>query len=300
MSFGMDSVKRTDDKKDEWTTVIKPKTGLFDVNIKEIWQFRDLLMLFVKRDIITQYKQTILGPLWFVIQPILTVAMFMVVFGGIAGIPTDGVPQALFYLAGTCLWQYFADCLTKTSNTFVSNASIFGKVYFPRLIMPIETTISNLLRFSIQFGLFVVVYLIFVAFGSEVRPNAYALLFPVLVIMMAGLALGFGIFISSLTTKYRDLQILFTFVVTLWMYATPIVYPLSEAVGKVKFGINLYDVMCVNPVTPIIETFKYGMLGAGSFIGWGWLAYSFVFMLAVLFGGILIFNRVQKSFMDTV
>lgn len=296
----MDNVKHTDGVRDTWTTVIKPKTSLFDVNLKEIWQFRDLLMLFVKRDIITQYKQTILGPLWFVIQPILTVAMFMVVFGGIAGIPTDGVPQALFYLAGTCLWQYFADCLTKTSNTFVSNASIFGKVYFPRLIMPLESTISNLLRFGIQFGLFVVVYLIFVAFGSEVRPNVYVLLFPVLVIMMAGLALGFGIFISSLTTKYRDLQILFSFVVTLWMYATPIVYPLSEAAGKVKFGINLYDVMCVNPITPIIETFKYGMLGAGSFIGWGWLAYSFVFMLAILFGGILIFNKVQKSFMDTV
>ena len=293
---------RTDlpSNEEKWTTVIKPRNKLFEVNLKEVWAYRDLLTLFVKRDIITQYKQTILGPLWWLIQPALTVIMYMVVFGGIAGIPTDGIPQPLFYLAGVCMWQYFADCLNKTSNTFVSNANIFGKVYFPRLIMPISNTVSNLVRFGIQFGLFVIVYLFYVIGGTVACPNWYMLLFPLLVLMMAGLALGFGIIISSMTTKYRDLQILFTFFVQLWMYATPIVYPLSQVKGKVVAGFDLYNVMCINPVTPVIETFKHAALGAGEFIGWGWLAYSFGFMLLVLGLGILIFNKVQKSFMDTV
>ena len=287
-------------REEQWTTVIKPRNKLFEVNLKEVWAYRDLLTLFVKRDIITQYKQTILGPLWWLIQPALTVIMYMVVFGGIAGIPTDGIPQPLFYLAGVCMWQYFADCLNKTSNTFVSNANIFGKVYFPRLIMPISNTVSNLVRFGIQFGLFVIVYLFYVIGGTVACPNWYILLFPLLVLMMAGLALGFGIIISSMTTKYRDLQILFTFFVQLWMYATPIVYPLSQVKGKVVAGFDLYNVMCINPVTPVIETFKHAALGAGEFIGWGWLAYSFVFMLVVLALGSLIFNKVQRSFMDTV
>lgn len=284
----------------EFTTVIKPRTGLFEVNLKEIWDYRDLMSLFVKRNIITQYKQTILGPLWYVIQPAITVIMYMVVFGGIAGIPTDGVPQPLFYLAGICMWQYFADCLTKTSNTFVNNSGIFGKVYFPRLIMPISDTLSNLVRFGIQVGLFIIVYIYYAFVGSAAMPNWYLLLFPVLVLMMAGLALGFGIIISSMTTKYRDLQILFTFIVQLWMYATPIVYPLSQVRGKIVAGFNLETLMCINPVTPVIETFKYGALGAGEFIGWGWLAYSFLFMVVLLVLGIVIFNKVQKSFMDTV
>ena len=287
-------------REEQWTTVIKPRNKLFEVNLKEVWAYRDLLTLFVKRDIITQYKQTILGPLWWLIQPALTVIMYMVVFGGIAGIPTDGIPQPLFYLAGVCMWQYFADCLNKTSNTFVSNANIFGKVYFPRLIMPISNTVSNLVRFGIQFGLFVIVYLFYVIGGTVACPNWYMLLFPLLVLMMAGLALCFGIIISSMTTKYRDLQILFTFFVQLWMYATPIVYPLSQVKGKVVAGFDLYNVMCINPVTPVIETFKHAALGAGEFIGWGWLAYSFGFMVLVLALGILIFNKVQKSFMDTV
>ncbi|MBQ5532348.1 MAG: ABC transporter permease, partial [Bacteroidales bacterium] len=269
-------------REEQWTTVIKPRNKLFEVNLKEVWAYRDLLTLFVKRDIITQYKQTILGPLWWLIQPALTVIMYMVVFGGIAGIPTDGIPQPLFYLAGVCMWQYFADCLNKTSNTFVSNANIFGKVYFPRLIMPISNTVSNLVRFGIQFGLFVIVYLFYVIGGTVACPNWYMLLFPLLVLMMAGLALGFGIIISSMTTKYRDLQILFTFFVQLWMYATPIVYPLSQVKGKVVAGFDLYNVMCINPVTPVIETFKHAALGAGEFIGWGWLAYSFGFMVLVL------------------
>lgn len=290
----------SDSQEQPWTTVIKPKDKLLSVDLGEIWRYRDLLTLFVKRDITTSYKQTILGPLWWIIQPIFTVLMYMVVFGGIAGIPTDGVPQPLFYLAGTCMWHYFSECLNKTSNTFVANAGIFGKVYFPRLIVPIENVISNLVRFGIQFALFVAVYLIYVCTGTAVAPNWYLLLFPLLVVMLAGLALGFGILISSMTTKYRDLQVLFSFIVSLWMYGTPIVYPLSQVKGKVMMGINVYDVMCLNPVTPIIETFKHGALGAGEFIGWGWLGYSFAFVVVLLSVGIVIFNKVQKSFMDTV
>jgi len=284
----------------KWDTVIKPKEKLLSVDFGELWHYRDLCVLFVKRNIVVQYKQTILGPLWYVIQPLLTVVMYMVVFGGIAGIPTDGVPQPLFYLAGVCLWQYFADCLNSTGNTFVKNANIFGKVYFPRLIMPVSDVISNLLRFSIQFALFIAVYIIYALTGCTAAPNWYALLFPLLLVMMAGLSLGFGILISSMTTKYRDLQILFTFIVQLWMYATPIVYPLSKVAGKTVAGLDLYTIMALNPVTPVVEAFKYGFLGAGNFIGWGWLAYSFAFMAILLGLGVVIFNKVQKSFMDTV
>lgn len=284
----------------DWTIVIKPKDKLLSVDFKELWRYRDLYTLFVKRNIITQYKQTVLGPLWFVIQPVLTVFMYMVVFGGIAGIGTDGIPQPLFYLAGTCLWQYFSDCLGKTSNTFVSNSGLFGKVYFPRLVTPLSNVTSNLLRFGIQLCLFIVVYIIYAIGGCSAHMNWYALLFPLLVIMMAGLALGFGLVISSMTTKYRDLQILFSFVLSLWMYATPIVYPLSLVKGKMAAGFDLYTLMRLNPVTPVLETFKYGVLSAGEFIGWNWLAYSFVFMVVLLFIGIVIFNKTQKSFMDTV
>lgn len=284
-----------------WSTIIKPKTSLFEVDLKEIWRYRDLISLFIKRNLITQYKQTILGPVWYIVQPALTVIMYMIVFGGIAGIPTDGVPRPLFYLAGTCMWQYFADCLTKTSNTFVDNAGIFGKVYFPRMVVPISNVLSNLLRFGIQFGFFVIIYLIYLAIGqTTAHLNWYALLFPVLIAMMAGLALGFGIIISSMTTKYRDLQVLFSFIVQLWMYATPIVYPLSQTSGMYFLGVPVHTFMCLNPVTPIIETFKYGFLNAGAFVGWRWLIYSFVFMIVVLGLGILTFNKVQKSFMDTV
>lgn len=286
---------------EKWTTVIKPKNKLFEINLKELWDYRDLITLFIKRNIITQYKQTVLGPLWFIVQPVLSVIMYMVVFGGIAGIPTDDVAQPLFYLAGTCMWQYFSDCLGRTSNTFVDNAGIFGKVYFPRLAVPVANVISNLLRFGIQFGLFLVVYAVYALFGD---PGAhftwYALLFPVLVLMLAGLALGFGILFSSMTTKYRDLQVLFSFGVSLWMYATPIVYPLTIAKSKFWHGISVHKLMCFNPVTPIIETFKYGFLGCGEFIGWRWLVYSFVFMVVLLAFGIVVFNKVQRSFMDTV
>lgn len=286
---------------EKWTTVIKPKSRLLEVNFGELWKYKDLIALFIKRNIITQYKQTVLGPLWFIVQPALSVVMYMIVFGGIAGIPTDGVPKPLFYLAGTCMWQYFSDCLTKTSNTFVDNAGIFGKVYFPRLAVPVANVISNLVRFGIQFGLFLVVYAIYAVIGeSAAHFNGYVLLFPVLVITLAGLALGFGILFSSMTTKYRDLQVLFSFGVSLWMYATPIVYPLTIAKSKFWHGISVHKLMCFNPVTPIIETFKYGFLGAGEFIGWRWLIYSFVFMVVLLMLGVVVFNKVQRSFMDTV
>ena len=289
-------------QEEKWDIVIKPKDKLFSVDFKELWSYRDLWSLFVKRNIITQYKQTILGPAWFVIQPALTVIMYMIVFGGIAGIPTDGVPRPLFYLAGTCTWNYFSECLTKTSNTFVVNAGIFGKVYFPRLVMPMATVTSNLLRLAVQFGFFVIVYIVY----AFVDPNCtahltwYALLLPVLIVLLAGLALGFGTIFSSLTTKYRDLQVLLSFLVQLWMYATPIVYPLSKT-GSMRFmGVPVHTFMCLNPVTPIIETFKYGFLGCGEFVGWRWLIYSFVFMCLLLAFGIVVFNKVQKSFMDTV
>lgn len=217
----------------------------------------------------------------------------MVVFGGIAGISTDGLPQPMFYLAGIVCWQYFADCLNKTATTFTVNQNIFGKVYFPRLIMPLSTVSSNLVRMGIQFLLFIAVYTYFLLKGVEVSPNIYALLIPVLILMLAGLSLGFGILVSSLTTKYRDLTILFTFIVQLWMYATPIIYPLSTMSPKMQM------IMSINPITSIIETFKFGAMGVGTF-RWGSLIYSFVFMLILIVLGIIVFNKVQRSFMDTV
>ena len=280
----------------DWSTVIKPREHLLQVDFGELWRYRDLCMLFVKRNITTQYKQTVLGPLWYVIQPMITVVMYMVVFGGIAKIPTDGLPQPLFYLGGICLWQYFADCLNKTSNTFTDNASIFGKVYFPRLVMPIATVISNLLRFGIQLGLFLVVYAIYQIWiiPGQIHTNWYALLLPVLVAMLAGLALGFGILFSSMTTKYRDLQLLLTYFVSLWMYATPVIYPLSTITND-----KLRLLMSLNPLTGIVEAFKYGVLGEGVF-SWGMLGYSAGFMAVLLAVGVVVFNKVQRTFMDTV
>ena len=280
---------------EQWTTVIKPKNKLLDIDFKELWRYRDLCSLFVKRNVITQYKQTVLGPLWYLIQPLFTTVMYMVVFGGIAKISTDGMPQPLFYLAGICFWQYFSDCLGKTSNTFVDNAGIFGKVYFPRLIVPLSNVISNLVRFSIQFGLFLLVWLYYLIYtDAPVHPNWYALLTPVLVMMLAGLALGFGILFSSMTTKYRDLQLLLSFFVSLWMYATPVIYSLSTITNE-----KLRLLMSLNPLTSIIEAFKYGMLGVGQF-SWPMLGYSFLFMALLLGLGMIVFNKVQRSFMDTV
>lgn len=279
----------------DWTTIIKPKTSLFHVDFKELWQYRDLYRMFVKRDIVTWYKQTILGPLWFFIQPILTTLMFMIVFGGIAQISTDGLPQPLFYLAGICLWQYFSESLTQTSNTFISNTNVFGKVYFPRLVVPLATVTSNLVRLAIQMSLFLIVYLYYFIFtDAAIQPNLYLLLTPVLILLLAGLALGFGILFSSMTTKYRDLTFLLSFCVQLWMYATPVIYPLSTIKNE-----KLHFIMSLNPITSIIETFKYATLGVGSYSPYA-LLYSAIFTVFILCTGILVFNRIQKTFMDTV
>lgn len=277
-----------------WTLIIRPHEKLWRLDLKEVWAYRDLVELFVKRNIVVQYKQTILGPLWYLIQPILTVIMNMVVFGGIAHMSTDGVPQALFYMAGNVCWFYFSDCLNQTSSTFVANQAMFGKVYFPRMVVPISTVISNLLRFGIQVGLFIAFYLYFFVSGADVAPNWAMLLLPLLIIMLAGLGLGFGILVSSLTTKYRDLTILFTFIVQLWMYATPIVYPISMVTND-----TLHMIIMLNPMTAVVEAFKYATLGQGYF-SWGALGYSFAFMSVLLLWGTVVFNKVQRSFMDTV
>ncbi|MCQ2122844.1 MAG: ABC transporter permease [Fibrobacter sp.] len=280
---------------EKWTTEIKPKSSLLSVDFKELWQYRDLYRMFVKRDIVTWYKQTILGPLWFFIQPIMTTIMFMVVFGGIAKISTDGLPQPLFYLAGICLWQYFAESLSQTSKTFIDNANVFGKVYFPRLVVPMATVTSNLVRLAIQMGLFLIVSAYYMIFTSApVHPNIYALLTPVLILILAGLALGFGILFSSLTTKYRDLTFLLSFIVQLWMYATPVIYPMSTITDP-----RLKMLMQANPLSSIMETFKFGMLGVGEF-SWCALGYSAAFAAILLALGIIVFNRIQKTFMDTV
>lgn len=277
----------------EKINTITPNNRLFSFNFKELIEYKDLVRMYVKRDIVTFYKQTILGPLWFVIQPVLTTIMFFFVFGNLAGISTDGVPGILFYFAGLIMWNYFADCLNRNSKTFVDNQGVFGKVYFPRLVVPISVTISNLVRFVIQLALFIVIYIYYIIVGADVTINTYILLFPVLLIMIAGLSLGFGIIFSSLTTKYRDLTFLLQFGVQLWMYATPIIYPLSS------MPIDKQWIFQLNPMTSIVETFKYGVLGVGTF-SWVWLLYSFAFMLLLLIVGAIVFNRVEKSFMDTI
>ncbi len=280
-------------QQDNWSMILRPKKSLFEVNLAELWHYRDLIAMFVKRDFVSKFKQTILGPLWFIVQPLLTTLMFVVVFGNIAGIPTDGIPQVLFYMTGIVGWNYFSTCLNDTSQTFIKNASIFGKVYFPRLAMPISVVISNLVSFAIQFVFLLGFLIYFIAKGSHVAPGIEILLVPFLVLLIAGLGLGFGIIISSLTTKYRDLVHLVSFGVTLWMYATPIIYPLSEIPEKYKAYVM------ANPMTPIVETFKTALLGVGSVDYFG-LLYSFGFMVVLLAIGILIFNKVERTFMDTV
>ena len=281
-------------KEENWDLVIKPKSSLIDLRLGELWKYRDLLLLFVKRDFVAVYKQTILGPLWFFIQPILTTAMFALVFGYFGGLKTDGIPAPLFYLTGLTLWNYFSECLTKTSETFIKNQTIFGKVFFPRLIVPLSITLSSLLKFGIQFILFALVwsYYYFIAGNDQILPNLTIIIVPILVFMMAGLSLGFGIILSSITTKYKDMNFLLAFGVQLLMYASSIVIPISM-MGKYAWIFKL------NHMVNIIEAFKYAFLGAGEF-SWFWLGYSFVFMLILLFLGTIIFNRVEKSFMDTV
>ena len=278
---------------ENWTTIIKPKTGWFDINLKELVQYKDLIVMFVKRDFKTMYKQTILGPLWIIINPLLTTLMFTVVFGNIANISTDGMPQIVFYMLGTTVWTYFSSCLTKTSSTFTGNAAIFGKVYFPRLVTPISTVISGLINFGVQFLMFLGFMAYFMIKGSPIEPNLWILITPLLLVQLAALALGFGIIISSMTTKYRDLAVLVTFGVQLWMYATPVVYPASQIGGKLK------TLMMLNPVSPIVESFRYAFLGSGS-IPWNYLGISVVTTLVVLFAGVVLFSRVEKTFMDTV
>lgn len=279
-----------------WDTSITTDKKLLSIDLREVWQYRDLLTMYVKRDIITFYKQTILGPLWFIIQPLFTTIMFMFVFGGIAGISTDGIPQAVFYLAGLVCWNYFQDCLSKCADTFNANQAIFGKVYFPRLVVPLSIVISNLIKMAIQFTLFLVVYIYYLTSGVDFHLNGMILLVPFLVLMLGCLGLGLGMIISSMTTKYRDLRFLITFGIQLWMYATPVIYPLS--VMKETYPKYIW-VLVANPLTAILETFKYAFTGVGVF-SWLYLGYSFAFTIIILTLGIIIFNRVQRSFMDVI
>jgi len=279
----------------EWDLVIKPHSSIFKLNLNEVWHFRYLLVMFVKRDIVSIYKQTILGPLWFFIQPILTTIVFVVIFGNIAKISTDGLPQVLFYLAGITIWNYFAEILTTTSNTFVVNAYIFGKVYFPRLVLPLSKVISGLIKFGIQFLLFALAMLYFLLKGSVIQPDPLGILFvtPIVLFIMAGLGLGLGLILSALTTKYRDLTFLITFGIQLGMYATPVIYPLSSLHSKYRV------IITANPLSSLVEAFRKVYLGAGE-LSWTGLMYSFSFMIIILVGGIIIFNKVEKTFMDTV
>lgn len=277
---------------DKYDVVIEPKTGWFDLDLEGLWKYRDLILLFVKRNFIAQYKQTILGPAWAIIQPMLTTVIFTVVFGSMAGLSADGVPSFLFYMSGTIAWTYFSTCLTKTADTFTGNARIFGKVYFPRLVMPISIVLTNLIAFSIQFAMFLG-FLAFYIVRGEVHPSIYILLLPLLVVQMAMLALGSGIIISALTTKYRDLKMLISFGVQLWMYGTPVAYDIRIVPQK------LLGMYMLNPMTPIINSFRKAFLGIGVFqpryylCGWG-------VTLVILFIGVILFNQVEKTFMDTV
>lgn len=275
-----------------WTETIESKHGLLDLKLKEVWRYRDLVYMFVKRDFVSGFKQTILGPIWFFINPIFTTVVYLIVFGNIANLPTDGAPKILFYLAGVTLWNYFSACLTGTSNVFAGNAAIFGKVYFPRLVMPLTIVISNLMRFGVQMGLFLAIFIYYLAKG-EVQPNLWILATPFLIVLMAAFALGMGMIFSSLTTKYRDVQMLLGFGVSLFMYVTPVIYPISALPAKFK-AIAYY-----NPLSGIFECFKYAWLGAGEFSGSMLLISTFI-IFALLAVGTVIFNKVEKGFMDTV
>ena len=277
----------------QYETVIVPKTKLIGINIKEIWNYRDLIMLFVKRDFVSLYKQTILGPAWAVIQPLLTTVVFTFIFGNIAGLAADGVPSFVFYLSGTIVWTYFSTCLTSTANTFIGNSAILGKVYFPRLVMPISAVISKLISFGIQFVFLLIFIIYYYLHGDHVSPNYFVLFFPLLIFQLAALSLGFGVIISSLTTKYRDLAMLITFGIQLWMYATPIAYDMRIIPE------SLQKVIMLNPVTPIVLMFRYAFLGLGD-APWRYYAISWGITVVVLFFGIILFNKVEKTFMDTV
>lgn len=276
----------------QWTTVIKPKNRLLDLNLKELWAYKDLIVLFVKRDFKTMYKQTILGPLWIIINPLLTTLMQMLVFGNIANLSTDGMPQFVFYMSGNTLWLYFSSCLTKTSNTFVGNAAVFGKVYFPRMVSPISTVISGLITFGVQFSIFVVAVVYYTVKGV-INPNPLILLLPLFILQIAMLSLGCGIIISSLTTKYRDLTVLVGFGLQLWMYGSAIIFPVSSLTP------SLGRIIMINPVVPVIEAFRYAFTGSGIF-SINYLLLSLLITVIIVGFGMITFNRVEKTFMDTV
>lgn len=278
---------------EDWSEVIRPQSGLLDLKLREVWKYRDLLYMFVKRDFVATYKQTILGPIWFFIQPLLTTLTFMIVFGTIAGISTDGIPMMVFYMSGITLWNYFSECLNKTATVFKDNANIFGKVYFPRLIMPLSIVVSNLVRLGIQMILFLSVWAYYLIKSDLLHPNAFLLIVPCLIFLMAVLGLGSGMLISALTTKYRDLVFLLSFGVQLLMYATPVIYSMNMLPAKYAWLIRL------NPLSHIIETFRYAFTGSGVF-SWYYLGYSTISAVALLVVGTLVFNKVEKSFMDTV
>jgi lipopolysaccharide transport system permease protein len=280
-------------EQENWTLILRPQRAWWDLRLNELWQYRDLIMLFVWRDFVAYYKQTILGPLWYLIQPILTTVVFTVIFGNIAKLSTDGLPPFLFYLAGNTVWTYFATCLTSTSNTFTANASILGKVYFPRLTIPISIVISNMISFGIRLGIFLAFLFYYLVIGVDILPNWWIFSLPLLLFIMAGLGLGTGIIVSSLTTKYRDLQQLIGFGVQLLMYATPVIYPVSSLQG------NWQWLVIANPMTPVVEVFRLAFLGVSS-LSPIYLLYSIGFMLVILMIGVLIFNRVEATFMDTV
>ena len=281
-----------------WTTRIRPKTGWFDINLRDLWHYRDLIAMLVKRDFTLIYKQTILGPAWVIIQPLLNTLIFTVVFGNIAGLPTDGMPRFLFYMGGNIAWQFFANCLTQTSNTFITNRNLFGKVYFPRLCVPISTVVSQLIHFFVQFALFVG-FVIYYALqpNSAVRPNFNLILMtPLMLLQLGMLGLGFGIIVSSMTTKYRDLSLLVGFGVHLWMYATPVIYPASMIAEKFP---NLLGLYMLNPMTPLIELFRSAYLGTACYyMNYYWLSILITILVFIL--GVILFSRVEKTFMDTV
>ena len=281
-------------QQDRWDLDIGPRRNLLDLRLGDLWRARDLVLLFVWRDFVSVYKQTIMGPLWYLIQPLLTTIIFTFIFGNIAKLPTDGLPQFLFYMSGTVVWSYFATCITKTSDTFITNSNLFGKVYFPRLAVPVSILISSLIAFAIQFVFFLGFMGYFALQGSVLHPNWWILITPVLIFIMAGLGLGFGIIISSLTTKYRDLRFLVTFGVQLLMYATPVILPISSFPQRFQW------IILANPMTPIVEIFRYAFLGGAGKVNLPDLAYSFVFMLVAVIIGTVIFNRVEATFMDTV
>ena len=278
---------------EKWTTVIKPKTGWMEVDFKELLKYRDLIFLFVKRNFSVQYKQTILGPLWFLINPMITSVIYVLVFGKIAGLSTDGVPQFLFYLGSNSIWQYFASCFNDTSNTFTANAGIFGKVYFPRLTMPIATVIYGLINFGVIFAVSIVAEIYYVIIGANISVSWWILMIPILVIQTALLGLGVGILVSALTTKYRDLTVLVSFGIQLWMYATPVVYTMDVLSPKAQ------KVILLNPMASIVNNFRYALMGCGKWLWKSWWL-SWLITIAILGVGIVLFNKVEKTFMDTV